>query len=810
MVILNPRYHFNLFEVNMRSLVIVFLGLSVISCKARKKSELRNSDTGIGCDYSKLGFEENSLLSAASLTVDRFMKRESNMSQTVAALDGEVMRLAGGDREKELMLRVSASNYSQMRIAERIMKTVNKAVFGVNIDQSDIDFISGLEVTNPSRYIDMIAYKYRNEYSCVKKVGFKVNSLGDWDLTDAKISVEEIRKSPCLRTAMGVFFGSGIASESSLESGEALNIGNSVVSVCSGYAVKSSKVWKEDVDRNLDGFKGALAEYMSQSGAGASYSEWMRGRYRDYKGERPHVIAKDGAYNSMLKLRQMLRCLGIHREMNASLGGIMQAALKIDNQNIESGIQTLNAAEKAAIAAPFIPLVIYSVPLVGGSLIGSISIAALGKASATMPLILFAFGGGMAVVSGTIDANHYGGGWMCRVADAIAGAGAQSMIIAPYMAAIPLAPVLSGSGAAAISGSAALGTKVYGVSNILVALGFVGSMGYDGVKEIQQCRKILDMARMMSVDSSGTDLEIRKINDLLVEAQKMCLSGGINIAFAVSGGVSLAANRAKGGASEAAKTSEVPTSTTKESSSAEASNVGKKAEISNAPLEAFLKETNGFDRTNEFSKLPTGLPSDFVGPLETLRSLMRNNKQVFELVQQLEADVIQRAQERKIENFSALEEVLAEYEQKGGFKPAIDLEARAYTANQFMSMLAEGATFRDTVFTNTNRVGGSAHGRDTHRIQLNVMMRHMNLNPELYNGKTPVEMFKILGDVKLYEKLNWDDTGRSGNSTWSPFFDSFESNFSCPEWLRNKHDYWPGLGDWANLQRANTPSLPLV
>jgi Family of unknown function (DUF5636) len=762
------------------------------SCKHRQtKSQAKSQDTGGSCSYNATNAQSSALLSATNKAFDGYLNQSQSKDSTEQQIRDAVKSLAKNDPEQSRQLLMTALSIAQARMSEKVLPIILKNVAGYGVSTTDLIFLSGLDLSNPQRYVDIISDDYKKYYACTAKAGLTIKADGRWDFSQAKLTVQSIAKDSCLKTALSLFFAGAIGTEKSMNSGEAIFIGENAISVCPDYAVRSKTEWNKAVQSDLDGFKAELANFLAASGSGSSYSEWMKGRYGDYAGTRPHEIEKDGSYQALSKYRNMMKCLGVNKKLDESLSIVMQQALAIDAKNIQAGISKLNQAEMAAAAAPLIPITIYLAPIVGGSMVGPVLASSIGTASATMALLPIAFSGALAAINTSIDTIGNGGNWLCKFGEELANAGSGSLVMAPFMAAIPVAPALLSGGATYVTASAAIGTQVYGASNIVVAIGFIGSMGYNGVSEIQQCRSILAQAQKLSLTANDQNA-INTVNTMLTEAVKLCASGGIDIAFAVSGGTSLvnAATRTKA-ALASAEVAKVQSE--------------KLAEFNNE----FMKELGGRD---EFGKLPTGIPNDYAQGLETMRAMMRDKALVFKLVQQLEVEVAARAEKKGIKNFDAMMEILAETEKKNGFKPALDLPSKSFTAGEWMDMLSEGALFRDVVFTNAERANGSvSHGRDTHRIQWNAVMRYMAQEPKKFGVKTAVELFKMLGNKEVNGGLNWDGTNRSGGqSTWSPFFDSFESNFSSPEWFRSRHELWPGLGDWALQQPGQNQRLQLL
>lgn len=775
-------------------LLLVALGAgSIQGCKPRKDSSTKSASTDGSCRYDVPNATSSALLSVVDENLNLFLAGGTSAPQVDAKLSSETTRLSSRDPGLKNKLDQMAYDYAQAKIAERAMPIGIKAAAGYEMTQADFNFLAKLQVANPQRYLAYVKNSFQPSYNCLARFGVKADAQGKWDFTNSKISRPVIAANSCLSSALALFFGVNVAATDRLGSTEALVLGDTVISSCQEYTPRSRKDWESSVNRNLDLFKTELSAFLTASGAGSTYSAWMKGAYSDYSGTKPHEMSKDGSYNAMLKYRDMLKCLGVSRQLIISLNDVMSSALKIDARNIQGGIDKLDTAQKAAIAAPVIPLVIYGAPLVAGAATGSSFIAAgTASASATMALLPMAFGGGLAAINSTIDYVGHGGNWLCNFQEQFAVAGSGSMLTAPFLATIPVGPALLGGSATYLTASATVGTRVYGASNILVALGFTGAMGYNGVNEIKQCRVMLKRSFELSKAARNQN-DVNEAQSLLTEASKLCAAGGVDIGFAISGGLKLVTE------------SRATLKNIEEVVTAEAKAKLKAEEL--ASVEATIKQQSenlkAFNDTKlyapgngeNFSKLPEGLPADYVPGLEAIRALMRDKGKVFELIQKLELETLKLSKEKGIERVEALKEILSKYEAEGGFKPVIELENKSYSSKDWMDMLSEGALFLDVTFADKGR-GGSRHGQDTHRVQWAAVMMYMKENPVKFI-KTPVEYFKMMGNRDVHKNLNWDGTGRNGgDTTWSPFFDSFEKNFSSPEWFRDQHPLWPGLGQW--------------
>ncbi len=190
----------------------------------------------------------------------------------------------------------------------------------------------------------------------------------------------------------------------------------------------------------------------------------------------------------------------------------------------------------------------------------------------------------------------------------------------------------------------------------------------------------------------------------------------------------------------------------------------------------------------------------------TILEFLKDRSKVLEYIQDLEIQVTLKAKTEKMSHEDVMMSILKDYEAKHSFGEARDLENKSYAWDDWQTMLAEGRPFNDINFKDKNRKGNS-HGALTHRLQWLLVMKDMEKRPELYKDEkgSPIlasTLFKTLGDTKVMQALDWSSTGvnpADKPDLWFYIFDEYESTgktFTSPEYFRNKHDFFPLIGDW--------------
>ncbi len=82
----------------------------------------------------------------------------------------------------------------------------------------------------------------------------------------------------------------------------------------------------------------------------------------------------------------------------------------------------------------------------------------------------------------------------------------------------------------------------------------------------------------------------------------------------------------------------------------------------------------------EMKKLPAGIPKRFHSAFKAIYDLFGGRYRCFELMQQFEAEVVARSKAKGETLDAAREAVLAEWEQRHGFKPVVELQDKIYPA----------------------------------------------------------------------------------------------------------------------------------
>ena len=210
-----------------------------------------------------------------------------------------------------------------------------------------------------------------------------------------------------------------------------------------------------------------------------------------------------------------------------------------------------------------------------------------------------------------------------------------------------------------------------------------------------------------------------------------------------------------------------------------------------ATLAKFLEES-AF-RATRMRAIPFGIPRRLQKAVERIRSLASDPKACLRRMGELEAEVAARAATTGAPPEEALESVLDSWERAAGFKPALTVD-RQLSSREWREALTQGALMTDRAFAS------SAHGAMTHRIQWNVVLRELKAEPSAFGDAAAPELLDLMARPPVGGLLSWVNTGvspgRGATPLWDRLFDSFENNFTSPEFLRGRSEQWPGIGRW--------------
>jgi hypothetical protein len=216
-----------------------------------------------------------------------------------------------------------------------------------------------------------------------------------------------------------------------------------------------------------------------------------------------------------------------------------KALLDIESASLMAGLQKLDAAERAAIAAPFVPLVIWVAPYAGATMAPAWA-GTIANASASMALVPLAYAAGSAVVSATVRSSTTGGSFLCNLYEEYADKGANALFAAPFMAALPSVGALSASTVATASGGAICAGTAYGTINLTFSIGMIKSFLEAGVQRLGQCYQLLQQAEDAGRSGKGDLVDLYGS-----KAIQSCVDAGVDLGLGLVQAGRLTSNAVK-------------------------------------------------------------------------------------------------------------------------------------------------------------------------------------------------------------------------------------------------------------------------
>ncbi len=221
-----------------------------------------------------------------------------------------------------------------------------------------------------------------------------------------------------------------------------------------------------------------------------------------------------------------LKAQGIGEQLRTQLVTAQKILVDLEGESIKEGLSKLDSAQKAAIAAPFIPLAIWVAPY-AGALMGPQWAPIIANAATTAAAMPMAFSIGSVAVSTTLHIAAGNTDYACDAYEQFVTRSSGGLYAAAFAAWTPvIAATTAGTAAIAIPGAPAAATA-YGVINLALASKSLVGMISSGVTGAKEC-----FAQIKLVEGSGT-VNLDTVNAAAGEALEACVSAGIDLGFAI-------------------------------------------------------------------------------------------------------------------------------------------------------------------------------------------------------------------------------------------------------------------------------------
>jgi hypothetical protein len=283
------------------------------------------------------------------------------------------------------------------------------------------------------------------------------------------------------------------------------------------------------------------------------------------EGKNSSDIDHEGSQTRLRMLTEtLIRDFGISKPVRMTLRNHMIEQLKLDNKNLDQGINGMYGRLAGVIAAPIVgAIVVATAPatLGGGMIIlpagasftyvAATSTAALGAAatgataSSTATALLsnatiaqsaytsiltgLTFTGALISGSAAIKSGFTNTSLACNFSEEFAATAPVGLMTAPLFGLVPIGTGAVGNAVATFK-TAQAGLKVYLGLNTSAAVALLGFGGMQGTQQYRRCYDILDQLdrQIDNGDTAGVEGQISL-------AMSSCLESGINLGFATHG-----------------------------------------------------------------------------------------------------------------------------------------------------------------------------------------------------------------------------------------------------------------------------------
>lgn len=533
------------FQLKHMAVVMLSLVAAFSACKKRKESTAKATSRGESCARVLTEPEETQLVTEASKLAKRALLGEMSLDQRNREAD-ELIRSFGSTAERSAEAKaVLASTHDFLASAWLLPIALNWSPTSKLSEQQ----LKTLESVGVARelaegYVAEIAAWYAPLYSVVREHGFKYDEQVGWSFTEQQIHVDAFKKSPSLAGAAVMMFGSKVTAELlNPERSEALFFDSIVFQPPQRQgeiSVWEKTRWTRSVQQSLKFIADATESFIKSSKEASTYSNLMKGRIvewfggeRGLNGKTAPEIEVQASYKILNRsIHQLVVEFGVGPELRQQLLAMQQKLIHIESAHLDEGLATLDKVQRAAIAAPFIPAIIWATPFVAGS-VSPAMVPFLAKMSSFGAVASFGFAAGSAVISASTKATGPGGGFFCHLANDFASKGADALFMAPFAAALPAVGVVTaGTIATASGGSICVGTA-YGALNVGLAAFSVKFLIEEGSAGLSACYDALKLA-----DEAGKAGDQKTAEVYTAKGIQSCATAGLELTFAmVQGGL---------------------------------------------------------------------------------------------------------------------------------------------------------------------------------------------------------------------------------------------------------------------------------
>ena len=515
------------------------LGLScgIAGCKTRSnRAWLRDSG---GCSGKLSSDQEVGLVNAINELNAAFLRGEISRDERDAQTGTAINATASGDA-------------AALRQATGVAALAAESLYGNYSMIAALDFLE-LDGEIPKSALPLLSSSIPPEYlaayladlsetilpyrDSLQAAGAVYQFGQGWDLSGMRLSVQGLQGDSKLLNAIGLLLAPQAAADLANQERRESVVASPWVFLpprADGQIQVSEMAdWQKQVTESLRRFEAESQNFILSVRESNTYWNLMSGRLGEvFTGRRqdtPAEINAAGSYKRMLMLVDGLgqKGVGVSKGMTSSLLAFMHELNNIEAKSIESGLAKADAARRAALAAPFVPLTMYFAPFLAYA-VNPAAIPTIQAASASAALVPLTFGIGSAILHSAVVSLATGQPLACGMYEELVSRGSDAVYQAPYMAMLPVASVVGGEILLGWKLATPTVETVKGTINVAIGLKMAyltASAGYRGGKECYEAFKALQ--------ASGATGDQNLVSERGNRAVDICTQAGIDLGIAM-------------------------------------------------------------------------------------------------------------------------------------------------------------------------------------------------------------------------------------------------------------------------------------
>ena len=518
------------------ALSMTILSATQSACKTRGRAAALR-DTG-GCSGKLTSDQEVFLVNAIGELNAAFLRGELSREDRDGKTDEAIREVAGGDvAAVRQAMGLSAVTVEQLYGNHAVVAAFDYAMLDGEIPKSAMPLVASSvppELIGP--YLAELSATLE-PYRDVLLANGGVYRFGEgWDISGLRLNARSLQGNANLVAAIGLILAPQAAADlAKVDRAEAV-IASPWVFLpprADGSILAISEAdWRAQVTESLRRFEVESQDFIVSVRQSNTYWNMMTGRLGEvFTGRRqatPPEINAAGAYRRLLTLIEGLgaKGSGVSVAMRGKLFDFMHELNNIEAKAIESGLAKAEAAQQAAMSAPFVPLTMYFAPYVA-FVANPAAIPTIRTATASAALIPLTFGIGSAILHSSVVSLATGQPLTCGMYEELVQRGSGAVYQAPYMAMLPVAAFVGSEWLVGWKLAAPTAETVKGTINVAIGLKMAWLTARSGITGGAACYEAFK--RVHEAGKSGDQQLVNTRGD---EAVSICAQAGIDLGVA--------------------------------------------------------------------------------------------------------------------------------------------------------------------------------------------------------------------------------------------------------------------------------------